>query len=87
MSILVNSDTTVICQGITGKAGAFHTAACLEYGTKFVGGVTPGKGGTHSEHDLPIFNTCHDAVAATGADGPKWTFESRFAVAKASIST
>ncbi|MHC4698395.1 MAG: succinate--CoA ligase subunit alpha, partial [Planctomycetota bacterium] len=68
MSILVNSDTTVICQGITGKAGAFHTAACLEYGTKFVGGVTPGKGGTHSEHDLPIFNTCHDAVAATGAD-------------------
>jgi succinyl-CoA synthetase alpha subunit len=68
MSILVNRDTPVICQGITGKAGAFHTAACLEYGTKFVGGVTPGKGGTHSEHDLPIFNSCHDAVAATGAD-------------------
>ncbi len=68
MSILVNRETAVICQGITGKAGAFHTAACLEYGTKMVGGVTPGKGGTHSEHGLPVFNTCHDAVAATGAD-------------------
>jgi succinyl-CoA synthetase alpha subunit len=68
MSILVDRDTTVICQGITGKAGAFHTAACLEYGTKMVGGVTPGKGGTHSEHGLPVFNSCHDAVAATGAD-------------------
>src|SRR5258707_882644 len=46
MSILVNRDTKVICQGITGSAGAFHTKACLEYGTKMVGGVTPGKGGT-----------------------------------------
>ena len=68
MSILVDKETRVICQGITGKAGAFHTAACLEYGTKLVGGVSPGKGGTHSEHDLPVFNTCHDAIAATGAD-------------------
>jgi succinyl-CoA synthetase alpha subunit len=68
MSILVNSETTVICQGITGKAGAFHTAGCLEYGTKIVGGVSPGKGGTRSEHALPVFNTCHDAIAATGAD-------------------
>ncbi len=68
MSILVNSDTKVICQGITGKAGAFHTAACLEYGTKMVGGVTPGKGGTKSEHDLPVFDTCHEAVSSTGAD-------------------
>jgi len=68
MSILVDGDTRVICQGITGKAGAFHTGAGLEYGTKFVGGVTPGKGGTRSEHDLPVFNNCHDAVAATGAD-------------------
>ena len=50
MSILANSDTKVICQGITGKAGAFHTAGCLEYGTKMVGGVTPGKGGMTSEH-------------------------------------
>ena len=68
MSILVNRETTVICQGITGKAGAFHTAGCLEYGTKIVGGVSPGKGGTKSEHGLPVFDTCHDAVAATGAD-------------------
>ena len=45
MSILVNKDTQVICQGITGSAGAFHTKGCLEYGTKMVGGVTPGKGG------------------------------------------
>jgi succinyl-CoA synthetase alpha subunit len=68
MSILVEGDTRVICQGITGKAGAFHTARCLEYGTKMVGGVSPGKGGTQSEHGLPVFNTCHDAIAATGAD-------------------
>lgn len=68
MSILVNKDTRVICQGITGKAGAFHTAQCLEYGTKVVGGCTPGKGGTQSEHGLPVFDTCHEAVAATGAD-------------------
>ena len=68
MSILVDRETKVICQGITGKAGAFHTAGCLEYGTKIVGGVSPGKGGTHSEHDLPVFNNCHDGVAATGAD-------------------
>ncbi len=68
MSILVNRLTTVICQGITGKAGAFHTGGCLEYGTKMVGGVSPGKGGTKSEHGLPVFDTCHDAVAATGAD-------------------
>jgi len=68
MSILVDQDSTVICQGITGKAGAFHVAQCLEYGTKIVGGVSPGKGGTKSEHDLPVFDTCHDAIAATGAE-------------------
>lgn len=68
MSILVNKNTRVICQGITGKAGAFHTAQCLEYGTKMVGGVTPGKGGTQSEHGLPIFDSCHDAVRQTGAN-------------------
>ena len=79
MSILVDRDTPVICQGITGQAGAFHTAACLEYGTKLVGGVTPGKGGTHSEHGLPIFNTCHDAVAATGADASMVFVPARFA--------
>jgi succinyl-CoA synthetase alpha subunit len=68
MSILVNADTKVICQGITGSAGAFHTKGCLEYGTKMVGGVTPGKGGTNDANGLPIFNTVQDAVDTTGAD-------------------
>jgi succinyl-CoA synthetase alpha subunit len=68
MSILVNKNTKVICQGITGSAGAFHTKQCLEYGTKMVGGVTPGKGGQKDANGLPIFNTLAEAVAATGAD-------------------
>jgi succinyl-CoA synthetase alpha subunit len=68
MSILVDASTRVICQGITGKAGAFHTSQCLEYGTKMVGGVTPGKGGTKSEHGLPVFDSCARAVTETGAD-------------------
>jgi len=67
MSILVNKDTKVICQGITGAAGAFHTKACLDYGTKMVGGVTPGKGGSKDANGLPVFNTVHEAVQATGA--------------------
>lgn len=68
MSILVNGSTKVICQGITGEAGAFHTRGCLEYGTQMVGGVTPGKGGQKDDNGLPIFNTVADAVKATGAD-------------------
>ena len=68
MSIIVNRETRVICQGITGQAGAFHTAQCIEYGTKFVGGTSPGKGGTRSEHGLPVFNTVAEAVAETGAN-------------------
>jgi succinyl-CoA synthetase alpha subunit len=68
MSILVNKDTKVICQGITGTAGAFHTKGCLEYGTKMVGGVTPGKGGQKDANNLPIFDTVRQAVNATGAD-------------------
>ena len=68
MSILVNKDTKVICQGITGAAGAFHTKGCLEYGTKMVGGVTPGKGGTKEANGLPVFDTVRQAVNATGAD-------------------
>ncbi len=68
MSILVDRDTKVICQGITGAAGAFHTAQCLAYGTRMVGGVTPGKGGQKSEHGLPIFDTVVEAVEATDAD-------------------
>jgi len=67
MSILVNKETKVICQGITGSAGAFHTKQCLEYGTKMVGGVTPGKGGGKDDNGLPIFNTVRQAVEATGA--------------------
>src|SRR3954464_15873090 len=70
MSILDNKSTKVICQGITGSAGAFHTKQCLEYGTKMVGGVTPGKGGQKDANGLPIFNTVREAVDATGADAP-----------------
>lgn len=66
MSILINQETKVICQGITGGAGAFHTKGCLEYGTQMVGGVTPGKGGQTVE-DLPVFDTVEEAVAETGA--------------------
>ena len=68
MSILVNQNTRVICQGITGSAGAFHTKQCLDYGTKMVGGVTPGKGGQKDANGLPIFDTVRQAVEATGAD-------------------
>src|SRR5579872_5879561 len=67
MSILINKQTRVLCQGITGKVGAFHTKGCLEYGTKMVGGVTPGKGGTKDANGLPIFDSVRQAVAATGA--------------------
>ncbi len=68
MSILVNKDTKVICQGITGTAGAFHTKGCLDYGTLMVGGVTPGKGGQQDPNGLPIFNSVREAVRHTGAD-------------------
>ena len=69
MSILVNQATRVICQGITGKAGAFHAEQCLEYGTQIVGGVTPGRGGQKALGGrVPIFNTVHEAVRKTGAD-------------------
>jgi succinyl-CoA synthetase alpha subunit len=68
MSILVNKNTRVITQGITGSAGAFHTKGCLEYGTKMVGGVTPGKGGQKDPNGLPIFDTVERAVKEAGAD-------------------
>lgn len=68
MSILVNKDSKVICQGVTGSAGAFHTKMCKEYGTQMVGGVTPGKGGMTTEDGVPVFNTVADAVKATGAN-------------------
>ncbi len=67
MSILVNASTKVICQGLTGSQGSFHSEQALAYGTKMVGGVTPGKGG--SKHlDLPIYNTVDEAVSRTGAN-------------------
>lgn len=67
MAILVNKNTRVITQGITGKAGKFHTEQCLEYGSKFVGGVTPGKGG-QTVLGLPVFNTVEEAKQATHCD-------------------
>src|ERR1700736_550999 len=67
MSILVNKNTRVLTQGITGATGQFHTRACREYGTQMVGGVVPGKGGTDFE-GIPIFDTVEQARKATGAN-------------------
>ena len=67
MSILVNKNTRLICQGITGKAGAFHSEQCKAYGTNLVGGVTPGRGG-ETAVGVPVFDTCAEAVKATGAN-------------------
>lgn len=67
MSILINKDTRVICQGLTGAQGTFHSEQCLAYGTKMVGGVTPGKGGT-KHINLPVYNTVRDAKKETGCN-------------------
>jgi succinyl-CoA synthetase alpha subunit len=68
MAILVDKNTRVVCQGITGAAGAFHCKQMLAYGTKLVAGVTPNKGGTRFEESVPIFDTVGEAVRETGAD-------------------
>jgi succinyl-CoA synthetase alpha subunit len=67
MSILVDKNTRLICQGITGKAGAFHSEQCQAYGTNLVAGITPGRGGT-TTLGVPVFDTCAESVAATGAN-------------------
>ena len=79
MAILVDGSTKVICQGITGASGAFHTKGCLDYGTQMVGGVTPGKGGQQDANGLPIFNTVAEAMEATGATASMSFVPPRFA--------
>ena len=68
MSILVNSETRLLVQGITGKEGSFHAKRCREYGTNLVAGVTPGKGGEFFDNSVPVFNSVDDAVSKTGAN-------------------
>src|SRR5215210_2632712 len=93
MSILVDKNTKVITQGITGSAGAFHTKGCLDYGTKMVGGVTPGKGGQRDPNVLPIFETVERALKETGADAtmifvpPPFAADAIMEAADASIKT
>ncbi|MSR28387.1 MAG: succinate--CoA ligase subunit alpha [Phycisphaerales bacterium] len=93
MSILIDQNTRVICQGITGSAGAFHTKGCLDYGTKMVGGTTPGKGGQRDANGLPIFETVREAVKDTGATAtmifvpPPFAGDAIIEAADAGIST
>lgn len=68
MAVLVNNNTRLVVQGITGKEGSFHTSQMIEYGTKVVAGVTPGKGGQKSEHGVPVFNTIKDSMVKEGAN-------------------
>ena len=78
MSIMVNKDTKVLVQGITGKTAAFHTRQMLDYGTNIVAGVTPGKAGMEVE-GVPVYNSVADAVAATGATASVVFVPPRFA--------
>src|SRR5436189_2882949 len=68
MSVFIDQSTRLVVQGITGRDGSFHAKQMLEYGTRVVAGVTPGKGGQKFENKVPIFNTMHDAVRETGAN-------------------
>ncbi len=81
MSILINKDTKVLVQGITGTHGAFHAEKMVEYGTKIVGGVTPGKGGQTAVCNIPVFNTVKEARAQTGANATVIYVPAKFAVA------
>ncbi len=80
MSILVDQNTKVIVQGITGRDGSFHTKQMLDYGTKIVGGVTPGKGGQKTDDGVPVFNTMKEAVTATGANASVIYVPAKFAL-------
>src|SRR6478609_6683321 len=92
MSILINKQTRVVCQGITGKVGQFHTKGCREYGTKVVAGVTPGKAG-ETVDGVPVFDTVSEAVKQTGADAsmifvpPAFTADAILEAADAGIKT
>jgi succinyl-CoA synthetase alpha subunit len=79
MAIIIDESTRVLVQGITGREGAFHTAQMLEYGTKIVAGVTPGKGGTTDDNGVPVFNTVVEAARATGANAAIIFVPARFA--------
>ena len=68
MSILIDENTKLLVQGITGREGTFHAIRCMEYGTKLVAGVTPGRGGTLWEDKIPVFNSVKQAVEETGAN-------------------